>query len=77
MKLIYLPILVFALIHLTLYGGDCFAYKSAKEIALYQNVQDTQRVERPVNITGGTYDYDAESVLIMPFKGKASIKIEY
>jgi hypothetical protein len=33
--------------------------------------------KRPVNITGGTYDYASESVSIMPFTGKASIKIEY
>jgi hypothetical protein len=33
--------------------------------------------KRPVNITGGTYDYTSESVSIIPFTGKASIKIEY
>jgi len=33
--------------------------------------------KRPVNITGGTYDYASESVLIMPFTVKAGIKIEY
>jgi hypothetical protein len=33
--------------------------------------------KRPVNIIGGTYDYTSESVSIMPFNGKASIKIEY
>jgi hypothetical protein len=33
--------------------------------------------KRPVNITGGTYDYASESVSIMPFTGKASVKIEY
>jgi hypothetical protein len=33
--------------------------------------------KKPVKITGGIYDYTSESVLIKPFSGKASIKIEY
>jgi hypothetical protein len=34
-------------------------------------------VKKPVNITGGIYDYASESVLIAPFNGSAKIKIEY
>jgi hypothetical protein len=33
--------------------------------------------KRPVNITGGIYDYSSESVMIAPFNGSAKIKIEY
>ena len=33
--------------------------------------------KKPVNITGGIYDYASESVLIAPFNGSAKIKIEY
>jgi len=32
---------------------------------------------RPVNVTGGIYDNASESVIIMPFTGKANIKIEF
>jgi len=33
--------------------------------------------KKPVNITGGIYDYASESVSIAPFNGKANIRIEY
>jgi len=33
--------------------------------------------KKPVNTSGGTYDYANESVSINPFKGRASIRIEY
>jgi hypothetical protein len=33
--------------------------------------------KKPLNVTGGTYDYTSESLLIKPFTGRASIRIEY
>jgi hypothetical protein len=33
--------------------------------------------KKPVNITGGIYDYSSESVSVTPFSGKANIRIEY
>ena len=33
--------------------------------------------KRPLKVTGGTYDYDSETVTIQPFTGISNIKIEY
>jgi len=77
MRRTHLIVLVFALIHLIMAGGKCFADKSAmeKEIASYQNVQDTQRVtikwlnEKPrgyVEVLNG----ELESIALRQGKGK-------
>src|SRR4030042_3193834 len=74
-----LIVLVFALIHLIMGGGNCFADKLGmeEEIPSYQNVQDTQRVavnwlnEKPrgyVEVLNG----ELESITIRQGKGKVS-----
>ena len=79
MRRTYLIVLVFALIHLIMGSGKCFADKSAMEIesAAYQNVQDTQRVaikwlnEKPqghVEVLNG----ELESIALRQGKGKVS-----
>lgn len=53
---------------------ECDSERMPKQVAL--------RIPHPtgkraVKVTGGSYDYASESVIIKPFTGKAGIKIEY